>query len=63
MKLNDLKTTARIEIEIEVFECEINFLNECLKDVVREDYIIVKNYLEGLVKDLKKQLEFLKETE
>lgn len=63
MKLNDLKTTARIEIEIEVFEGELNFINECLKDVEREDHRIVKNYLELVIEDLKRILKGLKEEE
>lgn len=60
MKLKDLSTTARMEIEIEVFQGELDFINECLKDVDREDHRIVKNYLEGVVKDLKRRVAFLK---
>lgn len=60
MKLNDLKTTARMEIEIEVFQGELDFINDCLKDEDREDHRIVKDYLEVVIKDLKRRLEILK---
>ena len=52
MKLKDLSTVARMEIEIEVFQGELDFINECLKDVDREDHRIV---------DLKRRVKFLKE--